>query len=112
MKMISNVNYVTLGECEEPKKKPEVNNMRKAMVKGGGYPAELRKEGVEGTVTMTFIVDENGGVLKQQLKSSSNYKLNGLAMMTGSYFTFDPGICGGKPAVILVDVPLKYKLAR
>lgn len=65
--IIKTSNFSALGiipeaECTEPKTEPEIVNMREAM-SNYRYPAELRKEGIEGQVVLELAVNEEGKIL-------------------------------------------------
>ncbi len=76
-----------------------------------GYPAELFRDGVHGTVVLTAIIRADGSVSDIAVAQSLNTKLDQNAMQAFSRWVFRPALKNGQPidlqAVILVPFRTK-----
>ena len=69
------------------------------------YPAESRRKGQEGTVTVEFTVDSSGRVISAVAKSPSPWPLlNAEAVATVRRWRFPPG------AVMKLQRPIVFQL--
>ena len=70
-----------------------------------------RRRGMEGTVVLTVKVLENGSVAQVRLHHSSGYKLlDTSALKAVRRWHFSPGTKNGRPEVMEVLVPVRFKL--
>jgi|WetSurMetagenome_2_1015567.scaffolds.fasta_scaffold65904_1 periplasmic protein TonB len=75
------------------------------------YPEEARKAGVEGTTIVDVTVSADGAVLGCSLATSSgNDLLDAAAIGAAQNSKFAPGTKDGKPVVMKVKVPFRFKL--
>lgn len=70
------------------------------------YPAELRREGVTGVVTIQALIDKTGRLLQPRVVRSADHRLDELALAAVARWTFKPGTVNGEPVdtPFLVDV--------
>jgi len=77
-----------------------------------GYPEDARKAGIEGTAIVEVTLSADGAVLGCSLATSSgNALLDAAAVGAAQASKFAPGTKGGKPAVMKIMVPFRFKLA-
>ncbi len=74
------------------------------------YPYQLKRDGVEGIVAVTFIIDEHGNVVDPEVKKSSNDGFNQSAVKAIAQWKFRPAKVGGKPVKCRVTVPIRFNL--
>lgn len=74
------------------------------------YPEAARRAGVEGTVLVTFIVDEDGRVMAPEIASSDHPALNRAALDAVIPSRFTPGQIGGQPVKVRYTVPVSFRL--
>jgi len=76
------------------------------------YPESARKAGIEGTAIVEVTLSADGAVLGCSLATSSgNALLDAAAVGAAQASKFAPGTKGGKPAVMKIMVPFRFKLA-
>ena len=76
------------------------------------YPPELKRNRVQGTVNVVFIVDENGNVKRPSIEKSSNREFNENALKAVRQWKFEPGEKDGKKVKTRVRLPLAFTLRR
>jgi len=74
------------------------------------YPYQLKNEGVTGTVTVVFTVDENGNVHDARVVSTSDTGFNDAALRAVSRWRFEPGRVQGKRVAFKMSVPIAFSL--
>ena len=76
------------------------------------YPAEASNDGVEGTVNMTFIVDENGKLTSPKTEGNNlGYGLESEALrVVNKMPTWNPGKLKGKNVKTKFTLPVKFVL--
>ena len=75
------------------------------------YPAEARKKGLEGVVTLKFIVTKEGKVIAPSiLKSSPEGVFDEGTLTAIRKWRFKPAVKGGEPVDVIVIAPLHYSL--
>lgn len=81
------------------------------------YPEEAKAKGIQGTVDIEFIINEDGGVQFVTVKKSDNKLLNSAAMdviqKMNKYFAEDPWVPGfheGKRVATKMLIPIKFAL--
>lgn len=88
--------------------KPPVPLVRIAPV----YPPELKRNRVQGTVQVVFIVDELGNVKRPSIEKSSNREFNENAIKAVRQWKFEPGEKDNKKVKTRVRLPLTFSLRR
>ncbi|MBW8327879.1 MAG: energy transducer TonB [Thiobacillus sp.] len=76
------------------------------------YPSLSRRQGEEGTVRLSILVNPDGSIARLELAQSSGHpRLDRAAMDTvQSRWTFEPARQGGKPVTAWVIVPIQFTL--
>jgi len=75
------------------------------------YPPAAKKEGIEGTVWLKTLVDEEGRVAKVEIQKSEAEVLNQAAVDAVKQWLFKPAIMKGKPVAVWVSIPFRFVLA-
>lgn len=74
------------------------------------YPATLRKAGVEGAVTVIFMVDENGHVQNPRVENSSRPEFEQPALDSIKRWKFKPGMKDGDAVPTYMRLPIKFRV--
>jgi TonB family protein len=76
------------------------------------YPADLRIDGVEGTVIMSFQVDPSGEVNSVITLSSPHNRLTTISERVLKAFEFKPGTCDSVAVSFSGSARNSYRLSR
>lgn len=76
------------------------------------YPPELKRNRVQGTVNVVFIVDEMGNVKRPSIEKSSNREFNENALKAVRQWKFEPGEKDNRKVKTRVRLPLSFTLRR
>lgn len=91
-------------------KRPELLNpaeVSRALVQH--YPPELRDAGIGGTAVLWFYIDENGSVLKTQLKGSSGHQaLDDAAARVAGSMQFAPALNRDRKVGVWIEIPVAF----
>ena len=74
------------------------------------YPAELRKEGVIGVVTVQYVVDTNGNVVSPTVIKSPDPRLSQAVLDAISQWKFAPGEKNGHKVNTRMENPISFDL--
>ena len=74
------------------------------------YPSELRKSKIEGSVTLFFILDENGRVSEPRVENSSRPEFEKPALDAIRKWRFRPGMRQGAPVPTIIVVEMEFSL--
>lgn len=74
------------------------------------YPFEMRRAGINGEVTIQFIVDTNGDVRDPFVVKSSQREFEASALQAVSKWKFRPGRRGGRAVNTRMVVPMVFSL--
>ena len=72
------------------------------------YPPELQRKGVQGSVTVAFIVDSDGRVTRAKVQKSSHPGFNRAALKAVKRWKFEPGKREGKAVQFRMRVPITF----
>jgi len=76
------------------------------------YPEQARKQGVEGTVVVKFVVDKTGKITTKELVRSIGGRTGEEVLrVVGEMPNFIPGKKDGKAVSVFYHLPVKFKLA-
>ena len=75
------------------------------------YPPELRKAKIEGSVTLVFVLSEDGRVEEPRVENSSRPEFEKPALEAIRKWRFKPGIKDGLPVRTYVRVPMRFRVA-
>jgi protein TonB len=76
------------------------------------YPAEMRKEGTAGVVTVSCIVDEKGQVTEAEVVKASHEAFVPPALEALRKWRFKPAKRGGTPVALKVQIPIQFNVAE
>jgi TonB family protein len=96
-------------------KLPEYNGGREKMYRGISanlkYPASAVRANIEGTVYISFVVDEQGHTIAHQLIKGISSDCDEEALRVVKLLNdWNPGMHRGKPVKVKFILPIKYKL--
>lgn len=76
-----------------------------------GYPLELIRANVHGTVTLYAVIHADGGVDGIRVLNSPDDRLNGWAMSALAGWKFQPALRAGKPVAVetVVEIPFRVR---
>jgi len=73
------------------------------------YPAALRKQKLDGTVYVLFMVDRTGRVENPIVQKSTDPGFESAALQAVKRWKFEPGKRNGEPVVFRMRVPITFK---
>jgi protein TonB len=73
------------------------------------YPAGMRSQKAEGTVTLIFIVDEAGRVVNPRIERSSHPEFEAPALEALRQWKFEPAVKAGKRVSCRMRVPMRFQ---
>jgi periplasmic protein TonB len=74
------------------------------------YPPELRKSKIEGSVTLVFVLDENGRVNEPRVENSSRPEFEKPALDAIRKWRFRPGMKSGKAVATYIRIPMRFRV--
>ena len=75
------------------------------------YPSELRKAKIEGSVTLVFILSEEGRVEEPRVENSSRPEFEKPALEAIRKWRFRPGMKDGQAVRTYVRIPMRFRVA-
>lgn len=75
------------------------------------YPYELKRDGVNGVVTVVFSVDENGNVVDPEVQKSTNRGFDQAALKAIAKWKFRPARQDGVPVKSKLAIPLQFTIS-
>jgi len=75
------------------------------------YPAELRKAKVEGSVTLVFVLGEDGRIQDARVENSSRTEFEKPALDAIRKWRFSPGMKDGKAVRTYIRVPMRFRVS-
>ncbi|MGD1045756.1 MAG: energy transducer TonB [Bacteroidota bacterium] len=76
------------------------------------YPELAKRIGLEGSVTVNVLLDKEGKVKKALLMKSTDYLFTQAALEAAKKWIFTPAIMSGKPVLVWVAIPFRFRLAK
>lgn len=76
------------------------------------YPKEAIREGIEGRVTVQFVVDENGDVVNPKVIRGIGGGCDEEALRVISQAKFTPGVQRGRNVAVQMSMPILFKLSN
>jgi protein TonB len=76
------------------------------------YPSELRKARVEGTVTLVFVLGEDGRVEDPRVESASRPEFERPALEAIRKWRFKPGMKDGEPVRTYLRLPMRFRVTE
>jgi TonB family protein len=74
------------------------------------YPEAARRQGIEGTVVVEFLVLPDGSITKMQITKPVHPLLNKAAVRAIQKVEFEPGTYRGKPVPALKSLPVSFHI--
>ncbi len=74
------------------------------------YPYSMRRERITGSVTLVFVIDEDGRVTEPRVESSTRREFERPALEAVRQWRFEPGRKDGEPVPTLVRTPIEFTL--
>jgi TonB family protein len=75
------------------------------------YPRNLRRERVEGSVEMVFLVDMAGNVVEPRVTESPHPDFSAAAIRAVEQWRFNPALVNGRPSNAYVTQTISFRLA-
>ena len=75
------------------------------------YPSELRKAKIEGSVTLVFVLSEEGRVEDARVENSSRPEFEKPALEAIRKWKFRPGMKDGQPVRTYIRLPMRFRVA-
>jgi TonB family protein len=76
------------------------------------YPEEARKQGIEGTVYITFVVEPDGSITNEQVLRGIGGGLDEIALeVVKNMPKWKPGKVKGEPVPVQFNMPIKFSLS-
>ena len=80
------------------------------------YPFEAQQKGIEGRVTVRFVVDANGQAQEPEVSKVEPKDVEGIfeesALAVVKKYKFRPAMKGGKAVDCIVNLPIKYSVSE
>jgi protein TonB len=76
------------------------------------YPDLAKRIGLDGSVTINVLVDKEGKVKKALLMKSTDDVFIQPALEAAKKWIFTPAIMNGKPVLVWVAIPFRFRLAK
>ena len=93
-------------DVSELEKRPEVMSQV-----APAYPAELRKAKIEGTVTLVFLLTEDGRVEDPRVENSSRPEFEKPALEAVRRWRFRPGMKDGQAVKTHMRLPMRFRVS-
>jgi protein TonB len=113
--MQSNIRSVLFISClllASPLLRAEANDFdeRPVPVKSvaPAYPADMKREGQSGMVTVKVIVDENGDVVSREVAKSTRSEFETAALEAVGQWKFKPAKKAGHAVKVAITIPIKF----
>ena len=90
---------------------PELKGGLRTLMTKINYPAEAAQAGIEGRVTVVFIVNKEGNVDNPQIMRGVSEALDQEALRVVKQAKFKPGKQSGKPVRVQYAIPISFKLS-
>ena len=74
------------------------------------YPAEMKRQGISGKVTLSFIIDDNGHTRDITVHDSTNREFETPAIQAVQQWKFRPGRKDGKAVATRLQIPIAFNL--
>jgi len=75
------------------------------------YPAELRKAKIDGSVTLAFVLSDEGRVEEPRVENSSRPEFEKPALDAIRKWRFKPGLKDGQPVRTYIRIPMRFRVA-
>lgn len=90
--------------------KPEIIGGLQSILKNVYYTEIARRAGIEGRVTIEFLVNKTGDVEDAKVLKGISEELDLIALNSVKQAKFKPGLQRGKPVTVTMVIPIVFKL--
>ena len=90
--------------------KPEIIGGLQSILKNVYYTEIARRAGIEGRVTIEFLVNKTGDVEDAKVLKGISEELDLIALNAVKQAKFTPGLQRGKPVTVKMVIPIVFKL--
>lgn len=73
------------------------------------YPPEMLRQGVSGLVNLMVVIDESGRVVERTVIKSTRAEFDRPALEAVGKWRFKPGLKGGAPVAVRMELPIGFK---
>ena len=109
MTLVTFGSFATNGPEKKGYVAPVIENMEE-VIDQLVYPIEARKNAIEGKVTVRFVVDEDGKIIKSTVVQACDPVLEAAMTKVVDQFEFTPATLNGLATAGKVTVPFRFKL--
>jgi protein TonB len=74
------------------------------------YPMSLKREGINGIVSVTCVIDETGKVISAKATKSTRSDFEKPALDAIQNWVFKPAMKDGKPVKVRVTIPFRFSI--
>jgi protein TonB len=75
------------------------------------YPQEMRRNRIEGTVNVLFVVDQDGRVVDPRVETSSHQAFEAPALEAVRQWRFEPAVRGGQKVKAKMRAPIRFAVS-
>ncbi|HEU0015256.1 MAG TPA: energy transducer TonB [Longimicrobium sp.] len=99
-------------EVEEVEVKPRLTNGA-ALVRAleRNYPAEMADRGISATVTVVYVIDEEGRPTDARVVQSTSREFDEATLRAVSVMRFSPARVGGQPVPVRITQPIRWTVS-
>ena len=72
------------------------------------YPADMKRDGLSGMVTIKVVIDENGDVVSREIAKSSRMEFESPALEAVGQWKFKPAKKAGQAVKVAITIPIKF----
>jgi len=72
------------------------------------YPADMKRDGLSGMVTVKVIIDENGDVVSREIAKSTRVEFESPALAAVGLWKFKPAKKAGHAVKVAITIPIKF----
>ena len=105
--MIDEDGMIKIAENDLVFNMPDAPGKLEALQKQMRYPSEAKTAGIEGTVFVKFVVNEDGQVISHRITQGLGYGCDEEALRAVETAAFTPARCGEVPAKMIFGVSLR-----
>lgn len=72
------------------------------------YPADMKRDGTSGMVTVKVIIDESGNVISREIAKSTRAEFESPALTAVEQWKFKPAKKAGHAVKVAITIPIKF----
>ncbi|HET7535230.1 MAG TPA: energy transducer TonB [Candidatus Didemnitutus sp.] len=76
------------------------------------YPADMRRDGTSGVVTVSCLIDEKGNVQEPKVEKASNDAFSQPALDAVRKWKFKPAKKAGEAIALRVSIPIQFNVSE